>query len=227
MTRWLKERAKALLGPYGWARASFAQEGEDIALDRLFEGRCNGFYVDVGCHHPFRFSNSYFFYRRGWRGICIDALPGTQRLFERWRRRDIVVESGIAAQHGELTYHMFDEPALNTFDAALAQERLERTPYKLIRSVQVPTDTLAAILAAHCPAGTQIDFLSVDVEGLDLQVLESNDWDRYRPLTVIAECLESALASIGQDPVARYLTERGYTMYAKTGNSVIFTTKAT
>jgi FkbM family methyltransferase len=226
MTNWLRQRAKAVLGPYGWARCSYSQEGEDIALDRLLEGRRNGFYVDVGCHHPFRFSNSYYFYSRGWRGICVDALPGTQRLFRRWRRRDIVVESGIASQRGELTYYMFDEPALNTFDAALAQERLECTRYKLIRSVQVPTDTLAAILAAHCPVDQQIDFLSVDVEGLDLQVLESNDWDHYRPRTVIAECLDSALVQIGADPVARYLTERGYAPYAKTGNSVIFTAKA-
>jgi FkbM family methyltransferase len=226
MTSWWRQRAKAALGPYGWARRSFAQEGEDIVLDRLFEGRRSGFYVEVGCHHPFRFSNSYYFYSRGWRGVCIDALPGTQRLFRRWRKRDIVVESGIASRRGELTYYMFDEPALNTFDAALVQERLERTRYKLIRSVQVPTDTLAAILAAHCPVGQQIDFLSVDVEGLDLEVLESNDWDRYRPLTVVAECLQSTLAHISDDPVACYLTERGYAPYAKTGNSVIFTGKA-
>jgi FkbM family methyltransferase len=226
MTSWLRQSAKSVLGPYAWARRSFAQEGEDIALDRLFEGRRNGFYVDVGCHHPFRFSNSYYFYRRGWRGICVDALPGTRRLFRRWRKRDIVVESGVASSRGELTYYMFDEPALNTFDGALARERLEHTHYKLIRSVQVPTDTLAAILAAHCPVGQQIDFMSVDVEGLDLQVLESNDWSRYRPLTVVAECLGSALAQIGADPVVRYLTDRGYLLYAKTGNSVVLTSKA-
>lgn len=219
----LRMHAKALLGPYGWARASFAQEGEDIALDRHFAGRRSGFYVDVGCHHPFRFSNSYYFYRRGWRGICVDALPGTRQLFRRWRSRDIVVENGIAGRRGEMTYYMFDEPALNTFDEPLARQRIECTRYKLIRSVQVPTDTLAAILAAHCPVGQQIDFLSVDVEGLDLQVLQSNDWDRYRPLTVIAECLGSSLERIGTDPVVCYLTERGYALYAKTGNSVIFT----
>lgn len=212
-----------VLGPVQWGRSSYSQEGEDLALDKLFGGQRTGWYVDVGCHHPFRFSNTYFFYRLGWSGVCIDPLPGTKRLFNRWRKRDVVVEAGVSRQTGQLTYHMFDEPALNTFDEALARERLATTPFKKVGTLAVPTNTLAHFLGQHCPAGRAIDFLSIDVEGLDLDVLESNDWDRFRPHAVVVECLNSELTQLSEEPTAKFLSERGYAPYAKTGNSVLFT----
>ena len=58
---------------------SFSQEGEDLVLARIFEGKKNGFYVDIGAHHPTRFSNTHYFYRRGWSGINIDAMPGSMK----------------------------------------------------------------------------------------------------------------------------------------------------
>ena len=66
-----------------WANYSWSQEGEDRILYRIFEQQPVGFYVDVGAHHPKRFSNTYFFYRRGWRGINIDAMPGSMKNFEK------------------------------------------------------------------------------------------------------------------------------------------------
>jgi len=73
------------------AAVSFAQEGEDRVLYRMFQGRFGrpGFYVDVGAHHPTRFSNTYLFYRMGWRGINLDAMPGSMAAFARARPRDI------------------------------------------------------------------------------------------------------------------------------------------
>src|SRR5690349_18351333 len=81
-------------------RRSYSQEGEDMVLRRVFEHKAHGFYVDVGAHHPMRFSNTYFFYRRGWRGINIDARPGSKREFDRARPRDINVECGVAQVAG-------------------------------------------------------------------------------------------------------------------------------
>lgn len=74
---------------------SYSQEGEDMILSRIFGDKKNGFYVDVGAHHPFRFSNTYLFYKRGWLGINIDAMPGSMRLFDRFRKNDINIESAI------------------------------------------------------------------------------------------------------------------------------------
>jgi len=94
---------------------SFSQEGEDIILSRLFNDKKNGFYVDVGAHHPFRFSNTYKFYEKGWSGINIEPNPEDFHLFSKYRNRDININAGVGSNDGTLTYFMFNEPALNTF----------------------------------------------------------------------------------------------------------------
>src|SRR5580658_8816405 len=79
-------------------RHSFSQEGEDMILASFFEGKKNGFYVDVGAHHPKRFSNTHHFYIRGWRGINVDATPGSMKLFRRTRPDDINIEAAVSDQ---------------------------------------------------------------------------------------------------------------------------------
>jgi hypothetical protein len=69
----------------GYAIKSYSQEGEDMILQRIFENQPCGFYVDVGAHHPKRFSNTYFFYKKGWRGINIEAMVGSRQLFNKMR----------------------------------------------------------------------------------------------------------------------------------------------
>ena len=100
---------------------SYSQEGEDRILARLFESSGQGFYVDVGAHHPMRFSNTFLFYRRGWRGVNIDATPGSMRLFDRYRSRDTNIESGVGLTTGVVPFYVFNEPALNTFDRELSE----------------------------------------------------------------------------------------------------------
>ena len=124
-----------------WQRSSWSQEGEDLILARIFGDKPDGFYVDVGAHHPQRFSNTYYFYRRGWRGINIDAMPGSMLAFNRLRPLDINIELGIGSQPGKLNFYMFNEPALNGFAKDLADSRDQSdTPYKIIgtRSVDIP-----------------------------------------------------------------------------------------
>ena len=84
-----------------------SQNGEDVMIRGLFAGQRYGFFVDVGAHHPFRFSNTYLLYRAGWSGLNIDALPGTKRLFDRYRPRDITIEAGVATAEGVLEYWSF------------------------------------------------------------------------------------------------------------------------
>ena len=166
---------------------SYSQEGEDLILQRMFDGQQAGFYVDVGAHHPRRYSNTHIFYRRGWKGINIEPNPQAMRLFARQRSRDCNVQLGVAEQAGSMTYHEFDEPALNTFDEKLAAWRSANTRYRVVGRREIPVQPLAGILQRHLPANQSIDFLSIDVEGLDLAVLRSNDWRQFRPRCVLAE----------------------------------------
>jgi len=117
---------------------------------------------------------------------------------------------------------MFNDPALNTFNSELAKERDGLREYRLIGTQEIITDTLSNILDQYLDRDQKIDFFSIDVEGLDLQVLQSNDWEKYRSKIVITECLDTAMINIQKDPIAQFLIGIGYIPYAKTGHSVIF-----
>lgn len=213
-------------GPLFYSTKSYSQEGEDLMLYRIFEGRKTGFYVDIGCHHPFRFSNSYLFYKLGWRGICVDPLPGTKALFNKWRPEDIAIECGVSAEKGKLNYIMFNEPALNTFDSNMAEERNRIKGYNIINKKDISVNTLSSLLNELLPKDIKdIDFFTIDVEGLDLDVLISNDWKNFKPQVIVAECLKSELNMIAFNDVTIYLNELNYMPYAKTGNSVIYIKK--
>lgn len=211
--------------PYMQPNFCYGQDGEDLILDRLLERQAQGFYVDVGAHHPVRFSNTYLFYKRGWRGINIDAMPSSMKKFDRVRPRDINIECGVAGSAGRLKYHRFNEPALNTFDADEA-ERKNKPPYQLIDTVEVAVERLDALLTRHLPAGQQIDFLSVDVEGKDEEVLRSNDWSRYRPRFILAETLRTDMLHLRGCPVVQFLCSVGYTPVGKAYNTSFFAREA-
>ena len=112
---------------------SYSIEGEDIILRRILgEKKTVGFYIDVGAHHPKRFSNTYHFYKEGWRGINIDAMPGSMKLFRKIRPRDTNLEFAISNKRQNLIYYRFNEPALNSFSKTLSIERKKKKNTKLL-----------------------------------------------------------------------------------------------
>lgn len=207
-----------------WANLSYSQEGEDLLLDRLLAKHEKGFYVDVGAHHPKRFSNTQYFHMRGWCGINIEPNPVVHDLFRKMRSRDVNLQLAISDQQGELQYFEFDDPALNTFDEHLMRDRESGTPYRVIASSRIKVERLASVLETNMPSGQFIDFLSIDVEGMDLDVLRSNDWGRFRPRYVVSETLSSDLgpATFYSNPLVSYMSAQGYCLVAKTCNSWFF-----
>lgn len=207
-----------------WAHLSYSQEGEDVLLDRLLATQEKGFYVDVGAHHPKRFSNSHYFYMRGWRGINIEPNPAIHDLFRKMRSRDVNLQLGISDLPGELLYYEFDDPALNTFDEQLMRDRESNTSYRVIATRRIKVAPLASVLEMNLNPGQPIDFLSVDVEGLDLNVLRSNDWKRFRPRCVVSEALNADLspAALASNPLVAYMGAQHYCLAAKTCNSWFF-----
>ena len=199
----------------------YGQDGEDLIINRLLENQPLGFYVDVGAHHPVRFSNTYLFYQRGWYGINIDAMPGSMARFRKVRPRDINIECGVAGSAGRLMYYRFNEPALNTFDV-LEAERKSKPPYRVTDTVEVAVERLDALLERYLPRGQQIDFLSVDVEGKDEEVLRSNDWSRFRPRFILAETLRTDMLNMDKCPVVQFLQSVGYKPVCKAYNTSFF-----
>lgn len=203
----------------------FSQEGEDIILERLFGGQKEGFYVDIGAHHPFRFSNTYAFYKKGWRGINIEPNSELIRFFDRYRKRDINLCMAIASQPTKMMYFSFKEPALNTLDSETAEKR-QREGEELVGKREIDCLPLANILEEYLPKGQTIDFMSIDCEGMDLEVLKSNDWEKYKPKIIVVEIIPPThIEKVIISPVYRYLVELGYVLFSKLYNSCIFIEK--
>ena len=202
---------------------TYAQEGEDQILLRLFDGRERGFYVDVGAHHPRRFSNTCVFYDKGWRGINIDPNPEAIQSFIRERPCDINLCCGISDRGGEMTYFQMSDSALNTFDESLAHERERLTSYRIVGSSSVRVERLDAVLQKHVRMPAIIDFMNVDAEGHDLSVLRSNDWNRFRPRLVLTEAIGGmSIEEILSCDVHEYLSTHDYRLVAKTKNTLFY-----
>ena len=195
-------------------RRSYAQFGEDLLL-RGFLGdkwswNYKGFWVDVGAHHPVRLSNTKIFSRVGWRGINVDASVDAIAAFNKSRHRDINVNVGIGPESGTLDFYRMSSSPMNTFSKEFADKAIAEGA-KLLEVVKVPVITMKELLDKYLPAGREIDFLSVDCEGLDLSILESNDWSKYRPEYILIEIhAEGRNWEIPDCPVSRFLRERGY-----------------
>lgn len=171
------------------ARLSFSFLGEDRLLDHIFARKNKGFYVDVGAHHPFKISNTALFYRAGWRGINIEPNPAVIELFMRHRSRDININMGVAEKEETLDYYMFDDPGINTFSEKYATSKIN-SGILFLEKKKIKVMPLAVILNEYLLDINQhgIDFMNIDCEAYDYEVLRSNNWEKFRPKIVVIEC---------------------------------------
>lgn len=226
LPKWILKELK-LTNLRQYSVESYSQEGEDMILRRIFEHKRKGFYVDVGAHHPKRFSNTYYFYKQGWRGINIDATPGSMQAFNKVRPADLNIEAAISRERKFLTFYMFDEPALNGFSKQLSEQRNANTQAcRIIKTIDIETVTLSQILDKHLPKGQLIDFMSIDVEGLDYDVLQSNDWSRFRPEIILVEIPDSSLEDLLDHEITKLLHLQGYVITSKSMYTVFFALEA-
>jgi len=203
------------------ARLNFSQFGEDCLIWHYFHEKWDGFYVDVGAHDPFRYSNSCLLHKfRRWRGINIDADSRAIDRFKTARPRDINVHMGVAATAGRRTLALFDDGAVNTFDPAIAA-RAEQHFGKATES-EVEVAPLAELLDRFLPPQTSIDYLNIDCEWLDEEVVRSNDWMRHRPNIVSVELHGLDLQEPLANSCVRFLKEQGYVISAHYFCTTIF-----
>ncbi len=180
---------------------SFADNFEDVVIQRAFDLGSRGFYIDVGAYNPVEHSVTKHFYEQGWRGINIEPNPEPFALLKADRTRDINLNIGLSDHAGELT--LFEAPgACWSAEPRLLTGYFAADEADLVRRT-VPVQTLAEVCSRHVPLGTTIDFLKVDVEGHELEVFEGGDWSRFRPRIVVAE-------SNGSDTWEAVLREAGY-----------------
>lgn len=198
---------------------SYSQSGEDLVLDFLTGYAPTGFYVDVGCNHPIRLSNSYRFYRKGWAGICIDANPKFARAFRSQRPRDQFIQACVSDREEQVTFHIFASDTLSSISGNRLYDNGDH--YALDEVQALTTQPLGSILDA-AGAPTDFEFLSIDVEGHDEPALRSIDLVRYRPRVILIELHGADVGHIDKMPVAQHLASCGYTPIAAHWTNLFF-----
>jgi FkbM family methyltransferase len=190
----------------------FSQFDEDIVLKHLLRGKQAGIYVDVGCNDPILLSNTFFLYLNGWKGVCIDANEKLCKKFSKIRPLDTVVLSAVSDVEKEVVFYVSDSaPAASTIDQ---EQLLEwKKHWEFNREVKMKTRRLEEILDQHLPMASEIDVLSIDVEGHDLNVLKSINLAKYRPVFIVIELHDFNLANRGSNAVVDYLAENEYELY--------------
>jgi FkbM family methyltransferase len=187
---------------------SYSQRFEDLYLMRCFGEQATGFYVDIGSGHPVYDNVSFAFYLRGWRGITVEPNPWLAQLSRAVRPRDRHVEALVGAARGEATLHLVrDYHGLSTMIAGHAQAAW-REFGKASDAITLPLTTLADICAGEVPAA--FEFLKIDVEGAEKDVLLGGDFQRYRPKIVLAEALAPATLAPAWQEWEAILTRQGY-----------------
>lgn len=214
---------KKILG--GFSHVYYSQTGEDIVLNRIFSKKKTGFYVDVGAYHPFHYSNTHLLYKQGWCGINIDPNPKSVKLFNRYRKRDTNICKGVSPREEVLPYYVFNHQSCNTFSEQQKNEMLHASYIKLIKTLPIQCSPLNRVLKTHLPSAQQIDVLNVDVEGHDLEVLQSNDWEKTIPFVIVVEDINFNPSTPTDSAIYTFLSEKGYRLIAYTGLSLIFQNK--
>jgi FkbM family methyltransferase len=201
---------------------SYSQCGEDMLL-RYYFPQPNGFYVDIGAFDPRKISNTYHFFQKGWRGINVDGNEVAIAQFKRYRPNDISVFScvGNVSQPQHVPFFKFYDPALNTFKADELPRIKKYHQLDPIETVEVPLCSLTHLLDKYVPAGQTIDFISIDVEGADFDVLQSNDWVKYRPKAVLIESHQNFESMLSSD-LYLYLKDRDFAIGGVARHTYLF-----
>ncbi len=205
-----KKKLLSLLFPN--ADIAYSQSGEDMLLcNHIFNNQKSGFYVDVGAHHPRRFSNTYLLYKKGWSGINIDPVPNMQQLFKE-RVRDINISVGISNKRGFMQYYTFSKSPLNTFEPEVARQQEQK--YGNPKEIETEVFTLREILDNYAN-NKKIDFMNIDVEGHEIEVLSSNDWEKYSPRVIALEDQNLDINHPEKSESFLFLKSKGYDLKNK------------
>lgn len=195
----------------------YSQFAEDISIGRHFPKGYQGFFVDVGCFHPMKYNNTYKLYRQGWRGVNIDIDPIKIEGFKLARPGDTNIAAAVSKVTGELDYWTNGFYSLTvTLDEAFAQRR---EGYQK-RTVQA--DRLDNLLQTTPYAQQSIDFLTVDAEGHDLEVLQSLNFDVYTPRLIAVELHETTFDDAQQTPLYQFLEAKNYVLANWVGLTLLF-----
>lgn len=204
-------------------KKSYSQCGEDVIIDYIFSLRKvqNPTYIDIGAHHPFYLSNTALFYEKGSRGINIEANPMLINAFQKNRPEDINLNVGIGSKAGIMDFYVMEDNTLSTFSKDEC-DNLQQLGKKFNKIVSVEITTIPSILAQFSK-GEFPDFLSLDVEGFDFDILKTIDFNKNFPKVICVEAAEYSPIGAGKrrNELINFLIDNGYYEYANTNLNAI------
>jgi FkbM family methyltransferase len=203
----------------GWhyLNKSFSQNGEDLAIQRLMEHHPIGKYIDIGAHHPFRFSNTALLNLQGWEGTNVDPNPESFKEFIRARPKDNNVCAALGSQTSMMSYYEFDESALNTFSQDLVKRHSSQGlfPRKVTQTQVIEAKQFLEQLFT-----ADTFFLSVDAEGMDIEILRDLDFRHFHPCWIVMENQSLLMQDLEEFILSNsFLTN--YHIRGLVGNSII------
>ena len=198
-------------------KKSYAHTEEDLFILNEFQNQ-KGFYVDVGCHHPTRLNNCHLLYKKGWRGINIDISEFSIKLFNLVRTKDININRAVSLEQKKVKFY-YDK--LISFYISLNKRK------ELDRFKEIMSDTLTNIIDQTKFKDRKIDFLSIDTEGKDFEVLQSLNFERYDPKYICIEIYSDndSTFDIKNNQIYNYLIEKNYTLLIAKRENYIFKKK--
>jgi FkbM family methyltransferase len=204
-------------------RKSYSQCGEDLLIQYIFilRGIKNPTYIDIGANDPYYLSNTALFYKKGSRGVNIEANPSLHQKFMKHRSADINLNIGISSSEDELDFYIMEDDTLSTFSKT-ESDNMQAQGNKLREIKKVKLQTVDQVIRQHCN-GKFPDFLSIDVEGMDFDILRSIDFSVYRPKVICVEAAEYSPIGAGErrSELIDFLASRDYYEYANTNLNAI------
>lgn len=195
---------------------TYSQQGEDRVIDFILKSKGieKPFYLDIGANHPLYLSNTYYFYQQGGSGICIEPNIAFKDMYKKFRPRDILLSIGVTGgKTTELPYYVMDWHEFNSFDEVQAKEVEKHYAGKnnIKQKVTLPVVNINEVLQKH--AKQKIDLLNLDVEGFDLDILQSYDFDKYAPGVICVE-LKDMKTGAQNEKIRDFLLSKGYVLSA-------------
>ena len=203
---------------------SYSQAGEDAVIRFLFSDKniTNISYLDIGTNIPDLTNNTYLFYLSGSSGVCVEADKSLIEQIRKTRPRDKVLNVGVAAYaESEAEFYIFNH-GMNTFDKVEAKLRSKSGRFKILETVRVKLIDINTVISENFEE--RPDFLSLDIEGLDLSVLKALDFTRYPiPVICVETCMYSETNIRPKDlSIIEFMNTKGYEVYADTYINTIF-----
>lgn len=210
---------------------SYAQSGEDRIISFLFDWIQikSPTYLDIGAHHSSWLSNTYLFYKNGYSGVCVEPDPYLFSEIKRKRKRDICLNIGIGSAAQDMAeFYVMTSRSLNTFskeDAIRCQETQNFGKQKIEKIIQVPLRTVNEVMSEYCSNG--VNLVSIDVEGLDFEIVQNFDFVTYQPEVFCIETLRYDGNGILQKnhELIKFMEEKEYSVYGETYINTIFISK--